>query len=109
MADVHEMVRQEKPYPERRLRGVLEELATGCSRYVTLAQGKGGGPSAGRNKLDKERLRLCQREIVSLTVIRALCVCGCVCVCVSCLCVCVFLRVCVFCVCLCVCVCVFHK
>lgn len=28
--DVHEMMKTEKPHPERRLRGVLEELSSGC-------------------------------------------------------------------------------
>ena len=64
LSDVAEMVRQERPFPERRLRGVLEELATSCSRYVTLTQGKASA-SGGRTKLDKDRLKLSQREIVS--------------------------------------------
>ena len=59
---MNEMLKQEKQFPERRLRGVLEELATGCSRYVNHISGKSAG--SGRTKLDKERLRLCQREIV---------------------------------------------
>ncbi|MEQ2162108.1 hypothetical protein GOODEAATRI_016418 [Goodea atripinnis] len=28
--DVHEIIKTEKAYPERRLRGVLEELSQGC-------------------------------------------------------------------------------
>lgn len=28
--DVQEMIKTEKSYPERRLRGVLEELSSGC-------------------------------------------------------------------------------
>lgn len=28
--DVQEMIKTEKSYPERRLRGVLEELSCGC-------------------------------------------------------------------------------
>jgi hypothetical protein len=53
---------------ERRLRGVLDELATACSRYGSLTSGKGAGGAggAGRTKLDKERAKLCQREIVSM-------------------------------------------
>ena len=61
---MHEMLRQERPFPERRLRGVLDELAMGCSRYMTLMQGKGAG-SGNKTRLDKERARLCQREIVN--------------------------------------------
>ena len=59
------MMRQERPFPERRLRGVLEELATGCSRYGSLMKGKSGGAGSGRTKLDKERHKLCLREMVN--------------------------------------------
>ena len=70
IADVNEMMKQERPYPERRLRGVLEELASACSKYGTLTQGKsGGGASAGRTRLDKERVKLCQREVVSIAIV----------------------------------------
>ena len=69
LADVTEMQRLERKgmSTERRLRNVLDELATSCSRYYTLTSGKGsgGGGGAGRTKLDKERAKLCQREIVS--------------------------------------------
>jgi len=33
--DVHEIIKTEKTYPERRLRGVLEELSQGCKYVVT--------------------------------------------------------------------------
>ena len=65
LADVNEMLRQEKLFSEKRLRGVLEELIVGCTRYYALVKGSGGGTTVGRNKLDKERLKLCQREMVS--------------------------------------------
>ena len=67
LADVSELVKQEKPYAEKKLKVAMEEMGSSCSRYITLTQGKGGGggAQAGRNKLDKERYRLCQREIVS--------------------------------------------
>lgn len=76
LADVNEMMKQERPFPERRLRGVLEELGSSCSRYQTLNQGKssGGGAQPGRNKLDKERHRLCQREVVCYTVTSVVCI-----------------------------------
>ncbi|XP_077546879.1 ferlin family C2 domain-containing myoferlin misfire isoform X2 [Haemaphysalis longicornis] len=60
LADIQEMVRLEKSHTDRRLRGVLEELANGCNRY--LHQAKCQGPT-GKTKLDKERLKHCQREI----------------------------------------------
>uniref|UniRef100_A0AAY5F2Q0 C2 domain-containing protein n=1 Tax=Electrophorus electricus TaxID=8005 RepID=A0AAY5F2Q0_ELEEL len=34
--DVQEIIKTEKPYPERRLRGVLEELSTGCSSQYQI-------------------------------------------------------------------------
>ena len=49
---------------ERRLREVLEELVAACTNYLTLT--RAATATAGRTKLDKERLRLCQREIVSV-------------------------------------------
>ncbi|XP_015464224.3 otoferlin isoform X1 [Astyanax mexicanus] len=62
--DVQEIIKTEKAYPERRLRGVLEELSTGCSRFVTLANKDQN--QAGRTKLDRERLKSCMREMESM-------------------------------------------
>uniref|UniRef100_A0A4W5L2Q6 Otoferlin a n=1 Tax=Hucho hucho TaxID=62062 RepID=A0A4W5L2Q6_9TELE len=62
--DVQEVIKTEKAYPERRLRGVLEELSTGCNRFVTLANKNQN--QAGRTKLDKERLKSCMREMESM-------------------------------------------
>ena len=58
------MIRQDQIFPERRLRGVLDDLATMCSRYGSLTHAKSMS-ATGRTKLDKERMRLCQREVVS--------------------------------------------
>ncbi|XP_062323001.1 LOW QUALITY PROTEIN: otoferlin [Osmerus eperlanus] len=62
--DVQEIIKTEKAYPERRLRGVLEELCTGCSRFVTLANKDQN--QAGRTKLDRERLKSCMREMEAM-------------------------------------------
>ncbi|XP_016120990.1 otoferlin-like, partial [Sinocyclocheilus grahami] len=62
--DVQEIIKTEKAYPERRLRGVLEELSTNCSRFVTLANKDQN--LSGRTKLDKERLKTCMREMESM-------------------------------------------
>uniref|UniRef100_A0A8B9HFA6 Otoferlin a n=1 Tax=Astyanax mexicanus TaxID=7994 RepID=A0A8B9HFA6_ASTMX len=62
--DVQEIIKTEKAYPERRLRGVLEELSTGCSRFVTLANKDQN--QAGRTKLDRERLKSGMREMESM-------------------------------------------
>nr|XP_015802855.2 otoferlin isoform X5 [Nothobranchius furzeri] len=59
--DVQEIIKTEKAFPERRLRGVLEELSVGCSRFVTLANKDVN--QAGRTKLDRERLKSCMREM----------------------------------------------
>ncbi|XP_035000642.1 otoferlin isoform X2 [Hippoglossus stenolepis] len=62
--DVQEVIKTEKAFPERRLRGVLEELSVGCSRFVILANKDLN--QAGRTKLDRERLKSCMREMDSM-------------------------------------------
>ncbi|XP_061559537.1 otoferlin isoform X4 [Phycodurus eques] len=59
--DVQEIIKTEKAFPERRLRGVLEELSFGCSRFVNLANKDIN--QTGRTKLDRERLKSCMREM----------------------------------------------
>lgn len=65
LSEVHYLVDTEDGAAERRLRSVLEELGAGCARYVSIAKGTGSGPGVGKTKLDKERMKLCQRDIVS--------------------------------------------
>ncbi|XP_069742584.1 otoferlin isoform X4 [Narcine bancroftii] len=62
--DVQEIMKTEKPHPERRLRGILEELSSGCIRFVTL--GNKDQNSLGRTKLDRERLKTCIREMENM-------------------------------------------
>ncbi|XP_036026827.1 otoferlin isoform X3 [Onychomys torridus] len=62
--DVQEMIKTEKSYPERRLRGVLEELSCGCHRFLSLSDKDQGHLS--RTKLDRERLKSCMRELESM-------------------------------------------
>uniref|UniRef100_A0A452VB31 Otoferlin n=1 Tax=Ursus maritimus TaxID=29073 RepID=A0A452VB31_URSMA len=62
--DVQEMIKTEKSYPERRLRGVLEELSCGCYRFLSLADKDQG--HASRTRLDRERLKSCLRELESM-------------------------------------------
>lgn len=50
---------------EQHLKQVLEELTNGCGKYVTISKAATSGPGTGKTKLDKEHLKLCQREIVS--------------------------------------------
>ncbi|UYV81940.1 FER1L6 [Cordylochernes scorpioides] len=65
ISDVQEMIRLEKPHEDRRLRGVLEEMAAGCGRFLAIA--KGSAP--GKTRLDKERSKLCQRELDHLATV----------------------------------------
>nr|XP_055041938.1 otoferlin isoform X4 [Misgurnus anguillicaudatus] len=62
--DVQEIIKTEKAFPERRLRGVLEELSTNCNRFVTLANKDQN--QAGRTKLDRERLKSYMREMENM-------------------------------------------
>lgn len=48
-----------------KLRTTLEELASSCLKYVTITKDSLTGAGSGKTKLDKERIKLCQREIVS--------------------------------------------
>ncbi|XP_061750148.1 otoferlin-like [Nerophis ophidion] len=59
--DVHEIIKTEKAYPERRLRGVLEDLGHGCSQFLVLANTDQN--LSGKTKLDRERLKLCMCEM----------------------------------------------
>eukprot|EP00064_Thunnus_orientalis_P012952 superscaffoldBa00002049_g12988 len=62
--DVQEIIKTEKTYPERRLRGVLEELSQACSQFLSLANKDQN--QSGRTKLDRERLKLCMSEVESI-------------------------------------------
>jgi hypothetical protein len=58
------MLSEEQPFPEKRLRGVFEELGSGCSKFVSVVRGANAGSGAGKTKLDKERQKLLLREMV---------------------------------------------
>ncbi|GIY69883.1 otoferlin [Caerostris darwini] len=68
LTDVQEMIRLEKPNVDKRLRGVLEELGSGCNRFLTIVKGAGGSAST-KTKLDKERTKLFQRELDHIATI----------------------------------------
>ncbi|XP_046390175.1 otoferlin-like isoform X2 [Ischnura elegans] len=64
LTEVQHLLLIEDPSMERRLKVVLEDLSEGCGRYVSIMKGTGStGATMGKTKLDKERLKLCQREI----------------------------------------------
>ncbi|XP_064096144.1 otoferlin-like isoform X4 [Macrobrachium nipponense] len=63
LSEVSSLLEEDDGSAERRLREVLEELVTACGQYLSLARAASAGSTGGRTKLDKERMRLCQREI----------------------------------------------
>ncbi|XP_050073057.1 otoferlin-like [Anopheles maculipalpis] len=66
LAETNLLLEDEDPTAEVKLRGVLEEVASSCNKYVTITKGALVGPGTGKTKLDKERLKLCQRELESI-------------------------------------------
>jgi hypothetical protein len=63
LSEVHSLSELEDPNAEKMLRSVLEELSISCARFVSITKGNGSGAGMGKTKLDKEHLKLCQREI----------------------------------------------
>ncbi|KAG7196910.1 hypothetical protein KM043_000181 [Ampulex compressa] len=53
---------------EKGLKSILEELADNCNRYVSIGKSSLTGPGVGKTKLDKERMKLCQRELESIGI-----------------------------------------
>lgn len=53
---------------EKLLKATLEELSTNCNRYVSISKSSVTGPGVGKTKLDKERTKLCQREMESIGI-----------------------------------------
>ncbi|KAI4500926.1 hypothetical protein M0802_004137 [Mischocyttarus mexicanus] len=51
---------------EKLLKTVLDELSSSCNRYVGISKSSATGPGVGKTKLDKERMKLCQREMESI-------------------------------------------
>ncbi|XP_058826537.1 otoferlin-like [Topomyia yanbarensis] len=66
LAETNLLIEDEDPTAEVKLRAVLEEVATSCNRYVTITKGALVGPGTGKTKLDKERMKLCLREVESI-------------------------------------------
>lgn len=65
LSEVHHMIDCDQPDADRKLRSVLEDLSTRCNKYLTIAKGKSTGSGVGKTKLDKERMKMCYRELVS--------------------------------------------
>ncbi|TMW49673.1 hypothetical protein DOY81_005242 [Sarcophaga bullata] len=60
------LIENEDTKVETRLRSILEDLAAACLRYQTITKTNSMSPGSGKTKLDKERIKLCLREIESL-------------------------------------------
>lgn len=66
LTETHMLMESENSNAEKKLKTVLENLSMACSRYVNLTKGTWSCPGTGKTKLDKERMKLCQREIEKL-------------------------------------------
>ena len=64
MAETKRLIEEEDVKAEVRLRSTLEELASSSLRYQTVSKINATGPGSGKTKLDKERMKLCLREVV---------------------------------------------
>lgn len=49
---------------EKSLKALLEDVSMSCAKYINITKGTSTGAGTGKTKLDKERMKLCQREIV---------------------------------------------
>ncbi|XP_024881711.1 otoferlin-like isoform X2 [Temnothorax curvispinosus] len=54
---------------EKLLKSTLEELSANCNRYVSISKSSVTGPGVGKTKLDKERAKLCQREVENIGIL----------------------------------------
>ncbi|XP_076628965.1 otoferlin isoform X7 [Colletes latitarsis] len=50
------------------LKSTLEELSSNCNRYVSISKSSLTGPGVGKTKLDKERTKMCQRELENVGI-----------------------------------------
>ncbi|XP_046413657.1 otoferlin-like isoform X1 [Neodiprion fabricii] len=60
------MSRVEDTTAEKCLKIAFEELSSNCNRYASISRSFTTGPGVGKTKLDKERSKLCQREIENI-------------------------------------------
>ncbi|KAF2368428.1 C2 domain [Trinorchestia longiramus] len=63
LTEFQSVMEDDEGQPERKLRSVLERLIERCDEYLSAVRTSSGGTSSGRTRLDKERLKLCIREI----------------------------------------------
>uniref|UniRef100_A0A8D8QAC2 Otoferlin n=1 Tax=Cacopsylla melanoneura TaxID=428564 RepID=A0A8D8QAC2_9HEMI len=66
LQEVQSLIDCDLPETEKKLKSVLDELANDCNKYNSLTRNAGSGPGSGKTKLDKERNKMCLREIEHL-------------------------------------------
>ncbi|KAK6628981.1 hypothetical protein RUM43_002798 [Polyplax serrata] len=67
LAEVQSLVAAEEDgNAEKKLKTVLEDLSMACGRYINVTKSTTAGSGTGKTKLDKERTKLCQKEIEKL-------------------------------------------
>lgn len=66
LAETLNYIEQEDTKAEVRLRSCLEEVAINCNNYIQITKTTLTGPGTGKTKLDKERMKLSQREIETI-------------------------------------------
>jgi hypothetical protein len=66
LAETNILMENEDPTAEVKLRAVLEDTATRCNNYLTITKNALVGPGSGKTKLDKERIKLCQRDVEAI-------------------------------------------
>ncbi|KAF5301719.1 hypothetical protein FQA39_LY10650 [Lamprigera yunnana] len=66
LTEVYYLSEMEGADTEVNLKKVLEELAIGCQKYLTLSRDTMSGAGSGKTKLDKERMKWCQMEIENI-------------------------------------------
>ncbi len=48
-----------------KLKGAMDIMLTNSNKYISLAKNLGVGAGAGKNELDKHRIKSCQKRMVS--------------------------------------------
>lgn len=71
LTEFQSILEEDEGQPERKLREVLEALLLNCQAYLTSVKTSAAGSTAGKTRLDKERLKLCTREVVS-TILKSI-------------------------------------
>ncbi|CAM9619692.1 unnamed protein product [Lampetra fluviatilis] len=66
ISDVKEAMKTDKPHPERRLRGALEEMSSGCERFCSLANKESS--SIEYTDLDRKQLKMRLKELDHISV-----------------------------------------